>query len=98
MYLLSKLILTISVFFMASCATNKAEIVYVNGSIWTGVENAFRAQAMAVKGEYLVAVGSNEIVENFKNSMKLVTLNEEVRSFIQSNPVFHGWGISACPP
>ena len=62
MSLLSKLILTISVFFMASCATNKAEIVYVNGSIWTGVENAFRAQAMAVKGEYLVAVGSNEIV------------------------------------
>ena len=68
MSLLSKLILTISVFFMASCATNKAEIVYVNGSIWTGVENAFRAQSMAVKGEYLVAVGSNEIVENFKDS------------------------------
>ena len=63
-----KLILTISVFFMISCARNRADTVYVNGSIWTGVESASRAQAIAVKGEFLVAVGSNENVEHLKDS------------------------------
>ena len=63
-----KLILTISIFFMVSCTRNRADIVYVNGSIWTGVESASRAQAIAVKGEYLIAVGSNENVEHLKDS------------------------------
>ena len=70
-----KLILTISVFFMISCARNRADTVYVNGSIWTGVESASRAQAIAVKGEFLVAVGSNENVEHLKDSnTKIVDL------------------------
>ena len=70
-----KLILTISVFFMVSCARNRADTVYINGSIWTGVESASRAQAMAVKGEYLVTVGSNENVEHLKDSnTKIVDL------------------------
>jgi predicted amidohydrolase YtcJ len=70
-----KLILTISVFFMISCARNRADTVYVNGSIWTGVESASRAQAIAVKDEFLVAVGSNENVEHLKDSnTKIVDL------------------------
>ena len=70
-----KLILTISVFFMVSCARNRADTVYINGSIWTGVESASRAQAIAVTGEYLVAVGSNENVEHLKDSnTKIVDL------------------------
>ena len=53
---------------MDSCATKKAETIYVNGSIWTGVKGASRAQAMAVKGEYLLAVGSNESIKHLKDS------------------------------
>ncbi len=34
-----------------------------------------------------------KLLENFSNSMKLVTLDEEVRSFIQSNPVFQVNGV-----
>ena len=34
-----------------------------------------------------------KLLENFTNSMKLVTLDEEVRSFIQSNPVFQVDGV-----
>jgi len=36
---------------------------------------------------------NEKLLENFTNSMKLVTLNEEVRSLIQSNPVFQVDGV-----
>nr|AAR37676.1 peptidyl-prolyl cis-trans isomerase, putative [uncultured marine bacterium 439] len=36
---------------------------------------------------------NEKLLENFTNSMKLVTLEEEVRSFIQSNPVFQVDGV-----
>ena len=36
---------------------------------------------------------NKKLLENFTNSMKLVTLDEEVRSLIQSNPVFQMDGV-----
>jgi len=36
---------------------------------------------------------NEKLLENFTNSMKLVTLEEEVRSFIQSNPAFQVDGV-----
>jgi len=36
---------------------------------------------------------NEKLLENFSNSMKLVTLDEEVRSLIQSNPIFQVDGI-----
>jgi len=36
---------------------------------------------------------NEKLLENFTNSMKLVTLEEEVRSLIQSNPVFQVDGV-----
>jgi len=36
---------------------------------------------------------NEKLLENFTNSMQLVTLDEEVRSFIQSNPVFQVDGV-----
>jgi len=36
---------------------------------------------------------NEKLLENFTNSMKLVTLDEEVRLFIQSNPVFQVDGV-----
>jgi len=36
---------------------------------------------------------NEKLLENFTNSMKLVTLDEEVRSLIQSNPIFQVDGV-----
>ena len=52
----------------------------------TEIDNALR--------QTLIDTLINEkLLENFTNSMKLVTLDEEVRSLIQSNPVFQVDGI-----
>jgi hypothetical protein len=37
-----------------------ADTVYVNGNIYTVDENFSKAQAIAVKGQYIIGVGSNE--------------------------------------
>ena len=47
---------------MCSCVREKADTVFINGSIWTGVEGSSRSQAMAVLGETIMKVGSNEDV------------------------------------
>ena len=47
---------------MCSCVREKADTVFINGSIWTGVEGSSRSKAMAVLGETLMEVGSNEEV------------------------------------
>ena len=67
-----KLFLIIWVFLLVSCTSNNVDTVYLNGTIWTGVEGATRAQAMAVKGESLVVVGSNEKVERLKSPNTVV--------------------------
>ena len=72
MSVFEKLFLKIWVFLLVSCTSNNVDTVYLNGTIWTGVEGATRAQAMAVKGESLVVVGSNEKVERLKSPNTVV--------------------------
>ncbi|MFB0516304.1 MAG: amidohydrolase [Candidatus Neomarinimicrobiota bacterium] len=36
----------------------RADVIYLNGSIWTGVAGAIRAEALAVQDEEIMAVGS----------------------------------------
>ncbi len=55
-----------SLLLISSCARETADTVYINGSIWTGIDVAPRAEAMAVKGEALMAVGSNDEVNALK--------------------------------
>ena len=58
----------------------------LGSSYSTEIDNALR--------QTLIDTLINEkLLENFTNSMKLVTLDEEVRSLIQSNPVFQVDGI-----
>ena len=47
----------------------------------------------ALRQSIIDSLINEKLLENFTNSMKLVTLDEEVRSLIQSNPVFHIDGV-----
>ena len=47
----------------------------------------------ALRQTLIESLIDEKLLENFTNSMKLVTLDEEVRSFIQSNPVFQVDGV-----
>lgn len=42
-----------------------ADTVYVNGNIYTVDEVFSKAQAIAIKGQYIIGVGSNEDVKRF---------------------------------
>jgi hypothetical protein len=42
-----------------------ADTVYVNGNIYTVDEDFSKAQAIAIKGQYIIGVGSNEDVKRF---------------------------------
>lgn len=48
---------------LASCAAapnpQSADIVYVNGDVWTGVKGAPRAEAVAIAGEKIIYVGDS---------------------------------------
>ena len=52
-----------------------ADTVYVNGNIYTVDEDFSKAQAIAIKGQYIVGVGSNEDVKGFVGeSTKVIDL------------------------
>ncbi|MDC0238981.1 SurA N-terminal domain-containing protein [Candidatus Thioglobus sp.] len=47
----------------------------------------------ALRQTLIESLINEKLLENFTNSMKIVTLDEEVRSFIQSDPVFQVDGV-----
>lgn len=51
---------------MLSCGVRTPDVIYTNGSIWTGVPDAPREQAIAVRGNTILAVGSNSDLEGLK--------------------------------
>lgn len=69
------------VFFLClllSCSDKnpKADRVILNASIWTGDESNPSAQAMAIAGDSLLAVGSNAEIEKYKGSnTEVIDLN-----------------------
>ena len=48
---------------------------------------------MTLRQSVIESLINEKLLENFTNSMKLVTLDEEVRSLIQSNTVFQVDGV-----
>ncbi len=57
-------VLGFAVLFMAcQSSTQKAEMVVTNAVIWTGDDNNPTAQAMAISGDTIVAVGSVEEIK-----------------------------------
>lgn len=55
---------------MLACQSpqKKAEVIYTNASIWTGVPNAPRAQAMAIGNGEILAVGSAEEITAWRGA------------------------------
>ena len=54
---------------LSSCkdSTQKAELIITNANIWTGNEHQMEAQAMAIAGDSIIAIGTIEDIQNYKN-------------------------------
>ena len=58
--------------FICSCTSNetaKADLIITNANIWTGDLDALKAEAMAIKADTLLAVGSLEEILKFKGKV-----------------------------
>ena len=58
--------------FICSCTSNetaKADLIVTNANIWTGDLDALKAEAMAIKADTLLAVGSLEEILKFKGKV-----------------------------
>lgn len=72
------------------------ETIYTNASIWTGVPNAARAQALAVRNGEIIAIGSNEEIAKLRReSTRVVDLNGAfvVPGFMDSHTHFMSGGF-----
>ena len=58
----SLLMMTGSMVLMTACRPHPADLMYTHARVWTGVPEAPWAEALAVRGEVLVAVGTDEAV------------------------------------
>lgn len=78
---MKKFTVLLTVFFLClfpSCSdkNQKADRVILNAAIWTGDESNPDAQAMAIAGDSLLAVGSNAEIEKYKGSnTEVIDLN-----------------------
>lgn len=84
--------------FLSCTASNSQapETIYTNASIWTGVPNASRAQALAVRNGEIVAIGSNEEIAKLRSdSTRVVDLNDAfvVPGFMDSHTHFMSGGF-----
>ena len=56
-----------------------ADTIYIGGTIWTANENAPTAEAMAIKGDKILAVGDKEsVLKHAGESTEIVTLTSEM--------------------
>lgn len=80
----------------ASQTTQPADIVFRNGNVYTANDRAPRAQAIAVKGDRIVFVGSNEAAQKFVGaSTRVVDLkgNTVLPGFTDSHQHLSGVGL-----
>ena len=60
---------------LSGCTNENADTIFINGNIWTGVEAGTRAEAIAIMGDRIKAVGSNQEISALKDpSSKIVDL------------------------
>lgn len=83
---------------LACTSTNSPtpETIYTNASIWTGVPNATRAQALAIRNGEIIAIGSNETIAKLRSdSTRIVDLNGAfvVPGFMDSHTHFMSGGF-----
>ena len=81
----------------AASAADTADRIYINGNIWTGVEGRPRAEALAVRGSAILAVGSNgEVRKLAGNRTEIFDLKGRcvVPGFIDAHLHFMGGALS----
>lgn len=62
--------LLVTTLLVCSCSTDsvKADLIISNANIWTGNTNSPKAEAMAVKADTILAIGSLDDIHKFKGS------------------------------
>lgn len=74
-----------------------ADTIYINGDIYTVDESQLEAQAMAIKGERIIGVGTNEEMDAFRGeNTEEVDLEGQfvMPGFIEGHGHFKGLGLS----
>jgi hypothetical protein len=71
MILIKRLVFTFAItIFLTSCDTEtdsiKADLIITNANIWTGNSDSPKAEAMAIKGDTILAIGSAVDIQKFK--------------------------------
>lgn len=68
-------LLTVILFAVSSCRNNTkhSEMIIINANIWTGNEKQPWAEAMAISGDTIVAIGSNHEILKYRNENTPVT-------------------------
>lgn len=66
----SSLLLLFAIVTLVSCQDEKqkAEVIITNANIWTGNKKQINAQAMAIVGDSIIAIGSNNEIQKFVGS------------------------------
>ncbi len=93
------LIFTLIIISMHSCSTSKkeqAELILINGNIYTVNENFDKAQAFAVKNGRFLAVGTNEDILKFYESNNVVDAKNQtiLPGLIDAHCHFFGLGMA----
>ena len=93
------LIFTLIIISMQSCSTSKkeqAELILINGNIYTVNENFDKAQAFAVKNGRFLAVGTNEDILKLYESKNVVDANNQtiLPGLIDAHCHFFGLGMA----
>ena len=93
------LIFTLVIIIMQSCSLSKkeqAELILINGNIYTVNENFEKAQAFAVKNGRFLAVGTNEEILKFYESKNVVDAKNQtiLPGLIDAHCHFFGLGMA----
>ncbi len=95
---LSKIIIFIvglgSFFYFISLTPRAADVLYVNGIVHTLDKNNHTAEAVAVRGKYIVGVGSSQDLQKHYRSKQVIDLQGEtvMPGFVDAHVHMHGYG------
>ena len=94
-----KILIALSLFLLifTGCATEKADLILLNGKIVTVDKQMPRAQAIAVRGDRILAVGAQQEIEKLKGSAtKVIDLQGRlaIPGFIESHAHFMSLGYA----
>ncbi|HGY55083.1 MAG TPA: amidohydrolase [Caldithrix abyssi] len=89
--------LSLFLLIFTGCATEKADLILLNGKIATVYKQVPRAQAIAIRGDRILAVGEQQEIEKLKGSAtKVIDLQGRlaIPGFIESHAHFMSLGYA----